>query len=298
MTKSSPPSKPPNPFPDLPLAPDDYKLLADQYPVFLEALELLYVGENLSGRLMFLKEWPHAAQFIFGFELIEYDIKGTQDIARRRVLEDEADGRRVQFLDLLTDIENKSVDKGALKKQHIEYVVNTIGLEASQYIYAARTLEKLYPSIQPPEQVPEQAPMPEQPVAAPPPPPPPAPPPMPPAAPPAPAPVLSEPEIKLGPRVPAYKPYGDQAPPAPPPEPPTREPEAPPVILPPVPEPPPAPPLPEPEPEAVPVVEAAPLTEVLQPAEEKPRPKIRLFKKPNIVGPPPRVKKPPPESAS
>jgi hypothetical protein len=286
MTKSSPPSTPPNPFPDLPLASDDYKLLADQYPVFLEALELLYVGENLSGRLMFLKEWPHAAQFIFGFELIEYDIKGTQDIARRRVLEDEADGRRVQFLDLLTDIENKSVDKGALKKQHIEYVVNTIGLEASQYIYAARTLEKLYPSIQPPEQVPEQAPMPEQPVAAPPPPPPPAPP-MPPPAPPAPAPVLSEPEIKLGPRVPAYKPYGDQVLPTPPPEPPA--------------------------PEPLPVIEevAAPAEvppEMIQPEqeqpqeekpqEEKPRPKIKLFKKPNIVGPPPRVKKPPPESAS
>ncbi|MGB0719506.1 MAG: hypothetical protein ACPGRX_03480, partial [Bdellovibrionales bacterium] len=75
-------------------------LTSEQYPAFCEALEVLYIKDNISGRLKFLEHWPAAAAYVFGDALIGFDTHGTQDRAARATLEGEAEDRRLDLLAL------------------------------------------------------------------------------------------------------------------------------------------------------------------------------------------------------
>ena len=155
----------------------DNKLLADCYTEFYNALDILYLRGNLSARLYFLESWPHAAQYLFGDELIGFDHDGTTNVERRAVLEDEAEERRLALLDLVENLEKRSVEKSVLQTAYVQKTIEGLGRDLALLLYAPKIVDRF---IAPPP-VPVQEAVKEEVVEAP-------------AAPAAPAPVEPPPE--------------------------------------------------------------------------------------------------------
>src|SRR5690606_7280365 len=98
---------------------DQAVLKSDCFDALQEALELLYIRGNMSGRLQFLKEWPDIAYALFGPELIRFDTEGGADKTAREELENAAEENRLEFLSLMETLEEKSVHTGALRTEYV-----------------------------------------------------------------------------------------------------------------------------------------------------------------------------------
>ncbi len=131
----------------LPPRPQDNRLTAETYEEFVDSLDILYLKGNLSGRLKFLENWPDAGQFIFGDELIDCDYNGTNDYKRREALEEEAEERRINMLEIAQTLEEKSVDKSALQLEYVENLVKELGRDLSLLLYAPHIVDRF---IEPP----------------------------------------------------------------------------------------------------------------------------------------------------
>lgn len=131
------------------------KLLSEEYEAFRDDLEILYVRGNLGGRLQFAKKWPAAAAFIFGDELIDFDLNGVKDRNRLKELEDEADERQMGLSEIVSVLENESVHEGILQMEHVQSVVHALGRPLSLLIYAPGIVERV-PDLATPEQEEEQ----------------------------------------------------------------------------------------------------------------------------------------------
>ena len=118
------------------------RLTSEQFEDFREALDILYIFDNLSGRLQFLKNWPAAAAYLFGEELIGYDHDGAKDIERRRELEEQAEDRRLDLLDIAENLEERSVENSALQLEYVESVVNKLETELSLLFYAPKIVSR------------------------------------------------------------------------------------------------------------------------------------------------------------
>ncbi|NCT40236.1 MAG: hypothetical protein GW778_01045 [Alphaproteobacteria bacterium] len=125
---------------------DDNRLLSEHYEGFLDALDLLYIKSNLSGRLKFYESWPFVARYLFGDELIGFDHDGTIDIERRRVLEEEAEVKRLALLELVQTVEAKSVEKSVLQIEYVEALVKKLGREMALLIYAPKIVDRYLPA--------------------------------------------------------------------------------------------------------------------------------------------------------
>lgn len=110
---------------------------------FYRAVDTLYISGNMSGRHHFTKEWPEAAMYIFGEELIRFDTEGTSDYERRALLENEAEDRRMHLLDILDSFAENSVSKGALQMDYVEKVIKDLGREVSLLVYHSRIVDKV-----------------------------------------------------------------------------------------------------------------------------------------------------------
>lgn len=126
------------------------KLHSDRYEAFVDALETLYIRGNLSARIQFTRDWPAAAQFVFGEELIGFDTAGTPDRDRRSVLEDEAETRRLELCGLADTLEDRSVNKGALQIEYVDPLVKRLGRELSLLLYSPRIVDRFLPPSPPP----------------------------------------------------------------------------------------------------------------------------------------------------
>ena len=174
---------PPPPEPDLPQAEPENKLTSDKFEEFKEALEILYVPANLSGRIQFVKAWPEAGAHIFGAELIQYDEEGTQDRDHRVELEEQAAGRQAELLEFMEGIEENSVDNGALQLEYVQDAIKGFGRDLALLVYGTKIVDRFLPpppgaaksvdpdvqdqnSVSAPETSPEAAPVIEQPVQA------------------------------------------------------------------------------------------------------------------------------------
>ncbi len=112
-----------------------------------DALGILYIKNNASGRHKFLDKWPDIAQYIFGETLIKYDHEGTKDRAHRAELEEEADQRRVLLKDTIREMVDKSVDAGVLKFDYVGQVIDQFGPDLSPYLYSEAVIERVRPGL-------------------------------------------------------------------------------------------------------------------------------------------------------
>ena len=126
-------------------APDEHALLSPQYDELKEALEVLYIIANLSGRIHFAKSWESVAGYIFGDELMQYDQQGAEDRERRAELEQSAEQRRIDFLEVMDTLEDKSADKGALQIEYVQSLVQKYGRDVSLLLYSQKIVDRFAP---------------------------------------------------------------------------------------------------------------------------------------------------------
>ncbi len=112
-----------------------------------EALNILYIKSNASGRNKFRDKWPFVSQYLFGDTLIDYDNHGTQDREHRAELEERADERRILLKTTISEAVNKSVDAGMLNFEYVGKVIDTFGAELSKFLYAENIIERVRPGL-------------------------------------------------------------------------------------------------------------------------------------------------------
>ncbi len=110
-----------------------------------DALALLYIDGNASGRNKFRDVWPDVALYLFGATLIEYDNEGPTDWEFRRTLEDEANQRRILLRNTIDELLVRSVDSGMLNFEYVGEVIDQFGSDLSQYLYAPDIIERVRP---------------------------------------------------------------------------------------------------------------------------------------------------------
>ncbi|MCC6598066.1 MAG: hypothetical protein IT559_04695 [Alphaproteobacteria bacterium] len=125
----------------------DNKLTGAQFRDFCTALELFYIEGNLSGRLKFAAAWPDGAVYLLGAELMEYDREGVQDRERRSALEAAAEIRRLELLNLLSDLEKSSVASGILQVDFVEELIKKLGRACSLYVYSEKIVNRFAPPV-------------------------------------------------------------------------------------------------------------------------------------------------------
>ncbi len=113
----------------------------------MDALSILYIRYNASGRNIFREKWSDVAGHIFGEELTKYDIEGVNDFERRKELELEAGERRIALKTTIKEIVEKSVDKGMLQFDYVGQIIDEYGASISQYLYEGNIIERVRPGI-------------------------------------------------------------------------------------------------------------------------------------------------------
>lgn len=108
----------------------------------------------MSGRLKFAKNWPAAARFIFGEELLQFDQDGAKDRERRAALEKLAEERRLRVLKILDSLEEKTSVNGTLQTDYVKKLVETFGRDFSLYVYAPDLVNRVIAPPPPEEYVP------------------------------------------------------------------------------------------------------------------------------------------------
>ncbi len=118
-----------------------------QMKEFGNALDMLYIRNNASGRNKFKEKWPDAAQYLFGAQLIQYDYEGAKDLDHRAQLEEEAIDRRILLKDTLAELVDKSVDAGTLQFDYVGQIIDTFGPLLSVFLYAEDIIERVRPGL-------------------------------------------------------------------------------------------------------------------------------------------------------
>lgn len=126
---------------------DSMAAFSGQLDELTDALGLLYIRNNASGRNKFRSKWPEVALFLFEEQLIKYDNEGTQDREHRSELEFSAGERRIQIKQTIVDIIEKSVDKGSLMFDFVGEVIDLYGAGISRFLYAEDVIERVRPGL-------------------------------------------------------------------------------------------------------------------------------------------------------
>jgi len=112
-----------------------------------DALGLLYITRNSSGRNKFREKWPEVSEYLFGFTLINYDINGCDDREQRTKLEEEANERRIMLKTTISEIVDKSVEAGSLIFDYVGEVIDQYGADMSVFLYAENVIERVRPGL-------------------------------------------------------------------------------------------------------------------------------------------------------
>lgn len=112
-----------------------------------DALNILYIKNNASGRNKFRDKWPFVAQYLFGDVLIDYDNHGPKDREHRAELEERADERRILLKITISEVVTKSVNAGMLSFEYVGQVIDTFGAELSKFLYAENVIERVRPGL-------------------------------------------------------------------------------------------------------------------------------------------------------
>lgn len=136
-----------------PTSPQDKSPFAEKLPAFIDALEVLYIRNNLSGRHKFREQWPHAANYVFGEILTQSDFEGGLDRDTRAEEEDLADDRRIALVTKIEEIKIKSVESGMLQLRYIESIIHELGRDIADDIFSDWVIEKIFPPTPPQEEI-------------------------------------------------------------------------------------------------------------------------------------------------
>lgn len=141
-----------------PYAPDEEdSLFSDQCADFIEAVECLYVFDNISARNKFRQDWPHAAEHIFSPELNTYDlsgeIEGEEDKNR---LETHAEIARGLMIEELETVKGAIEANDVVTSDQISALLGVFGIEAGRYIFAPVVIER-FQSAHSPQSAPTEA---------------------------------------------------------------------------------------------------------------------------------------------
>lgn len=118
-------------------------IFSEHLHIFREAVERLFIIGNQSGRNHFRQKYFQAALFLFGPALMDYDASGTPDFEFREKLERQAEARRIELLNILQNINDISVQKGALNVEYVHQVVDYVGMKTAEFIYADRVIDMI-----------------------------------------------------------------------------------------------------------------------------------------------------------
>lgn len=123
-----------------------------------DALSLLYIRANASGRNKFREKWPHVSLYLFGETLIQYDNDGTDKLDHRAELEEEADQRRILLKHTISELIDKSVDAGMINFEYVGKVIDTFGGELCRHLYAENVINRVRPGAITPNEQTDNAP--------------------------------------------------------------------------------------------------------------------------------------------
>lgn len=124
---------------------NEKRLTSERYRDFMEAVDTLYVRNNIGGRNQFALAWPAAAAYLFGEELARFDREGTPDKERRGVIEIEAEDKRLALLNTLVTLEKKSLLNGILQVEYVQGVVTQLGRPVALDVYGRWLVDKFIP---------------------------------------------------------------------------------------------------------------------------------------------------------
>lgn len=116
---------------------------------FRDALNLLYIKKNQSGRLKFAEKWRAPAEYIFGADLLEIDTRGPsiEEYQLRLELEEAAEDRRIHVKKVLSELKEKSVVSGTLQFDYVGKIVAEYGAEISRIFFAENIIERVSPGL-------------------------------------------------------------------------------------------------------------------------------------------------------
>jgi hypothetical protein len=129
-----------------PPKPESNTLTHPKFEVLREAIQILYIRGNQSGRIYFNKEWPDVAAYILGHELIRIDTHGSDDKELRKDLEEEAEERQYGLLNIFETLEDNSAKSGVLQTDFVEGVVTSLGRELSLLVYTDKIVDRFAPA--------------------------------------------------------------------------------------------------------------------------------------------------------
>ncbi len=127
--------------------PSSMAAFSDKLEELKEALDLLYIPYNASGRNKFREKHPLVAQYIFGSELIEYDNNGVKNHEHRIKLEEKANERRIDLKITISEVIEKSVDSGTLMFDYVGQVIDKYGADVSRFLYNDDIIERVRPGL-------------------------------------------------------------------------------------------------------------------------------------------------------
>lgn len=151
---------------DLALA-EKPRLVSEKFEDFHEALQVLYIPANISGRLKFLENWPAVAAYIFPEDLIRRDTEGTDTAQSMETLIEKSQERQIELLEIAEEFEDKAVLDGILQKEYVAALVEKLGVELAELYLDREVIEKAAPKAvpPPPEEKSTEVEEPSQPVA-------------------------------------------------------------------------------------------------------------------------------------
>lgn len=132
------------------------RLTSEKFMDFREALDVLFIRDNISGRIKFAAAWPEAALYVLSEELVTFDREGVRDRTRRAELEREAEIRRAELLEILEALEEKSVVSGILQMEFVGDLVRRLGRGFALYVYGRKIVDRFAPPPPEQEQLPEE----------------------------------------------------------------------------------------------------------------------------------------------
>lgn len=124
------------------------ELFSDKKAAFIDALECLYIPNNIGARAAFNEKWPDAAVVLFEDELVRFDydgVKNEDERVRRRELEMLAEVRRQEMLKLFENVEIRMVQHGSLQLEALNALMKELNRPIAEYIFSDRFVNRYFP---------------------------------------------------------------------------------------------------------------------------------------------------------